>query len=202
MKKIEKFEILPSIIDNLICPICLEILKKPLMEKKNQHLFCSDCLLKSLENNSICPLCKEELSDSDLTQCYLVENLLASIKISCEKHEKGCNWTGLASELPSHINSCTVIREEKKLILNKTVEEMKQILDLEINPHLEEAHLEIYKDHVRDWIWLLNEKRDWKWWWWCNNPWWGNVPCMQCNILWHKYEAELDGKENIRRSVL
>lgn len=65
-------------------------------------------------------------------------------------------------------------------------------LNKEINPHLKEKHLQIFETYVKDWCWLIDDERDWKWWWCCSNPWWNNTPCQTCNMLWHKYETKID----------
>lgn len=44
---------------------------------------------------------------------------------------------------------------------------------------------------MKDWEFLKVDDRDWKWWWWAENPWWKG-PCPECNILWHKYENEIE----------
>jgi hypothetical protein len=84
------------------------------------------------------------------------------------------------------------MNHQSKLLedVQKTVAEMKTILDLEINPHLLNKHTVIYTLYVKNWDFLANDLRDWKWWWWANNPWW-NEPCLVCNELWHKYEDEI-----------
>ena len=52
------------------------------------------------------------------------------------------------------------------------MKEQKEVLDLEINPHLILEHNEIFKKHVQEWFFLYEDLRNWKWWWWANNPWW------------------------------
>ena len=56
--------------------------------------------------------------------------------------------------------------------LESIVKEQKEVLDLEINPHLILEHNEIFKKHVQEWFFLYEDLRNWKWWWWANNPWW------------------------------
>ena len=49
-------------IDNLICPICYDILRNPIScnSTKTSHTFWEECIKKSLEINNKCPICKQE----------------------------------------------------------------------------------------------------------------------------------------------
>ena len=39
-----------KILEELKCPICLELFDEPLLELPNQHIFCKKCLYKSNDN--------------------------------------------------------------------------------------------------------------------------------------------------------
>ena len=43
------------------CPICLKIIGEDSCKTKCGHLFCTGCLLKSVQRNGSCPLCRGEL---------------------------------------------------------------------------------------------------------------------------------------------
>ena len=43
------------------CPICLRIIGEDSCKTKCGHLFCTGCLLKSVQRNGSCPLCRGEL---------------------------------------------------------------------------------------------------------------------------------------------
>ena len=93
----------------------------------------------------------------------------------------------------------------KKNILDKLVlicNNMREVIGKEITPHLKNEHNEIFNTYVKDWNWLENINKDWKWWWWASNEWWNNIPCQKCNELWHKYEDEVQVYENKRISIL
>ena len=49
-----------EIIEDLICPICLCVLKEPIncSDNKNSHSFCKECIDKYLKENNKCPTCK------------------------------------------------------------------------------------------------------------------------------------------------
>ena len=89
------------------------------------------------------------------------------------------------------------IREIKDICNN-----MREILNKEITPHLKDKHNEIFYLYVKDWNWLETDIKDWKWWWWSKNPWWKNTICNECNNLWHKYESEIEIHERKRIYLL
>ncbi len=86
--------------------------------------------------------------------------------------------------------------------LEEITKKMKEILDKEITPHLKAEHLEIFEKYTKNWDWLIDTNKDWKWWWWSDNEWWENKSCKECNNLWHKYEDEIQVFENQRISLL
>ena len=47
-------------IEDLICPICLQILGNPVCcsDKINSHCFCKDCIDEFLKEKNNCPVCK------------------------------------------------------------------------------------------------------------------------------------------------
>jgi hypothetical protein len=49
-------------IENLICPICLNILKNLIKcnSTKKSHSFYEECFNKNLEKRDKCPLCRQE----------------------------------------------------------------------------------------------------------------------------------------------
>ena len=47
------------------CPICLRIIGEDSCRTKCGHLFCTGCLLKSVQRNGSCPLCRGELIKTD-----------------------------------------------------------------------------------------------------------------------------------------
>ena len=75
---------------------------------------------------------------------------------------------------------------------------MRDIFNKEITPHIKEKHNAIFNTYVKEWNWLETSNKDWKWWWWSENPWWENYICNECNILWRKYENEIEIYEKQR----
>ena len=196
-----------KVLEELICPICLCIFDNPILELPNQHIFCEKCLDSYLEKNNIkefpkCPICKELITST--IQPKILNNILSALQMKCsEKYEnEECDFKGNVIEYYAHIKKCELLIKSNKDKLEKISENMKDILDKEINPHLKQEHLEIFEKYVDNWNWLVDTNKDWKWWWWSNNEWWENKPCIECNNLWHKYEDEIQVFENQRISIL
>ena len=196
-----------KIIQELTCPICLSILNDPILTLPNEHIFCSKCFESYLIKNNlikvpICPICKTQIEST--MKPKFINNILSTIKMKCcsKTPDKQCNFIGNSLEYYSHIKNCDIFKESIKNKLEEIVKKMKDILDKEINPHLKAEHLKIYEEYVDDWKWLVDVNKDWKWWWWSDNEWWGNKSCLECNILWHKYEDEIQVYESQRVSLL
>ena len=187
-------------IEELTCPICLDIFQDPIMELPNQHIVCSKCLNNYNKNNTkkICPFCKAEIQQIITPRCIL--NMLTAVEMKClsDFQNQKCDWKGNAIDYYAHLKKCDIFTNQKKDELKNVCNKMREALGKEITPHLKSEHLEIFNAHVKEWDWLENDPRDWKWWWWDNNPWWNNKPCIECNNLWHKYDDEIIGYENLR----
>jgi SNF2 family DNA or RNA helicase len=71
--KVTKLEVQINELDNRYkeilsgdCSICLEKLKKPVMETHCQNVFCGSCLLKWFETKETCPLCRDNVKTHEL----------------------------------------------------------------------------------------------------------------------------------------
>ena len=187
-------------LEELTCQICFEILEDPVMELPNQHILCSkcfdDCNKKKLKR--VCPFCKVEVEQ--LIKPRFILNMLNAVEMKCLSNfqDKTCEWKGNATEYYIHIKNCEILINSKKEQIKNICNQMREALSKEITPHLKSEHLEIFNEYVREWEWLENDQRDWKWWWWSNNPWWHNQPCKECNRLWHKYDNEIKQYEHLR----
>ena len=199
-------------IEELTCKICYNILNDPIMELPNQHILCKKCFFgfnntlkrfsPSNDNGLICPFCKEKIKEV-ITPRFII-NMLNIIEIKCnsEFQNEKCNWTGNGNEYYEHIKTCKFALGDRKQKIKENCDKMREILNIEITPHLKKEHLTIFNEHVKEWEWLEYDNKDWKWWWWCNMPWWGNKSCPECNNLWHKYEDKILVYERKRREML
>lgn len=51
---------------NIKCNICMDIIKKPILEPYCQNIFCGECLLTWLKTKDNCPLCRHSIDNTEL----------------------------------------------------------------------------------------------------------------------------------------
>ena len=92
-------------IENLICPICLNILINPIScnSTKKSHSFCEECINKSLENSDKCPLFRQ-VFEFGINQ--KVKKLLQKLKFKCIYAEEVCPKILDYSIYFKHIDKC------------------------------------------------------------------------------------------------
>ena len=71
-----------NILSNQTCHICMNSMRKVVMEPNCQNLFCGECLLQWLSKNNTCPLCRCEIVLSDLIYIEKDEELKNNNNIS------------------------------------------------------------------------------------------------------------------------
>ena len=87
MKQFERNDDTPH---DLLCPICKEVLNKPLTTKCD-HSFCADCFLNAVavSNSSSCPICKMDLDAEAVSKSgRIIFNLVAACKVTCKVCKK------------------------------------------------------------------------------------------------------------------
>ncbi len=102
----ERFE---SIVNqNFHCLICYNVLKDPVMCRKNQHYFCSGCITEHLRRNShTCPTCADELTVETLQDVpRIVKNYLNERSIRCDHYDRGCRELVQLQNLQRHVVEC------------------------------------------------------------------------------------------------
>ena len=83
------------------CLICFEVCRSP-VTCQSGHLFCQDCLIKSLQTNRSCPACKEPLYNP--LPSPFVTAQVAALDVLCMHDEYGCKWKGTCSRLDGHLD--------------------------------------------------------------------------------------------------
>lgn len=78
-----------SLHSELMCPICLDMLKKTMTTKECLHRFCSDCIITALRSgNKECPTCRKKLvSKRSLRADPNFDFLISNIYPSREEYE-------------------------------------------------------------------------------------------------------------------
>ena len=99
----------PSIVDqNFHCLICYNVLKDPVMCRRNQHYFCHGCITEHLRRNShTCPTCADELTVETLAEVpRIVKTYLNERKIRCDYEDRGCRELVQLQNLNRHVAEC------------------------------------------------------------------------------------------------
>ncbi len=93
---------------NFHCLICYNVLKDPVMCRRNQHYFCSGCITEHLRRNShTCPTCADELTVETLQDVpRIVKNYLNEQKIRCDHYDRGCRELPQLQNLQRHVVEC------------------------------------------------------------------------------------------------
>ena len=102
----ERFE---SIVNqNFHCLICYNVLKDPVMCRRNEHYFCHGCITEHLRRNSHrCPTCADELSVETLQDVpRIVKNYLNELSIRCDHYDRGCRELVQLQNLKRHVAEC------------------------------------------------------------------------------------------------
>ena len=102
----ERFE---SIVNqHFHCLICYDVLKEPVICRRNEHYFCRGCITEHLRTNSHkCPTCADELSVETLQDVpRIVKNYLNELSIRCNHYDRGCREHVQLQNLKRHVAEC------------------------------------------------------------------------------------------------
>jgi hypothetical protein len=106
------------------CPLCINILKDPVLFPKGGHTFCRSCVTESLVTSETCPTCRERLTIDSLISNRLINNMIEDLEVKClsvpflaedqvrksKRMKLGfkefCEWTGKLNGAESHYNEC------------------------------------------------------------------------------------------------
>ncbi len=93
---------------NFHCLICYNVLKDPVMCRKNEHHFCRGCITEHLRRNSHkCPTCADELTVETLQEVpRMVKNYLNELSIRCDHYDRGCRELVQLQNLQRHVAEC------------------------------------------------------------------------------------------------
>ena len=134
-------------IDLCICKTCGNLLKKPIMNMKCQHVSCLDCLLSRVEGVELsslkCIQCNESARPESYAKALTVERLLKNLRVECRRD---------CGELFT-IDNDSSRREHEEFCFGKEnlhpVEEVFKIDTSQEIPHIyEEAAVHILKNKM------------------------------------------------------
>jgi hypothetical protein len=92
-----------SLSAELVCSICLEIVRNPKLCKSCQHMFCNDCINKQLSKSKFCP---NRCVYKDQEVNLIFKKILYKIEFKCLYYKSGCNSIILYENFDKHIESC------------------------------------------------------------------------------------------------
>ncbi|XP_022232582.2 E3 ubiquitin-protein ligase NRDP1 [Drosophila obscura] len=99
--------IIGSVDEELICPICTEVMENPVQSLHCEHAFCKDCIEKWMKLKSLCPVDRSELVPSHLVPASrLMRNMLARLQIRCPFAEHDCPMVMPLDEYRAHVSGC------------------------------------------------------------------------------------------------
>ena len=92
---------------DLICGICLRVLREPRLCEDGEHAFCFSCISQHPDGSHTCPKCRKDLTRKTLVrpQSYLRKSL-GELKIKCDYIQRGCFDQIQLENLPDHVKLC------------------------------------------------------------------------------------------------
>lgn len=113
----------------LICPICTQVLLKP-VQTSTEHLFCEDELLEWMTRSNLCPITKNVLDPKSIRKPgRIIMNMLAELEIYCGNRKEGCNWQGTQDLLETHLEQCQY--RPRNLLLEELNKKQQEIEGLQ-----------------------------------------------------------------------
>ncbi|EDW12421.1 E3 ubiquitin-protein ligase NRDP1 [Drosophila mojavensis] len=93
--------------EELLCPICADVLEEPMQSSSCEHAFCRFCIEKWMQEKQICPVDRSDLLPIHLVPVSrLMRNMLARLKIKCCFAENGCTALMPLGEYRDHVANC------------------------------------------------------------------------------------------------
>lgn len=93
--------------EELICPICADVLEEPVQSCGCEHAFCSACIDKWMLEKQICPVDRSDLMRGHLVPVSrLMRNMLSRLKIKCTFADSGCAQELSLEDFRTHVASC------------------------------------------------------------------------------------------------
>ena len=107
--------------DDVICPICSNLIINPMMCMRCQNVYCKKCIEAWSKKDNKCP---NRCENPDYHKSLEKSNILSKLKFKCEK----CGEEILYNNVQKHMNNCESIQTN-----NGNVKRLKRIKKEEIN---------------------------------------------------------------------
>ncbi|EDV58650.1 E3 ubiquitin-protein ligase NRDP1 [Drosophila erecta] len=93
--------------EELICPICTDVLEEPVQSSQCEHAYCRACIDKWMLQKQICPVDRSALLASHLVPVSrLMRNMLGRLKMKCTFSQSGCTQMLALEEFRTHVAAC------------------------------------------------------------------------------------------------
>ncbi|XP_017773953.1 PREDICTED: E3 ubiquitin-protein ligase SINAT3-like [Nicrophorus vespilloides] len=89
-----------SLLQELECPVCTEIMHPPIKQCITGHSFCSLCYMKLRK----CPTCRQQLSTT--ARSYALERLHSKLVFRCMNRDEGCDIIDYGKNILEHQQIC------------------------------------------------------------------------------------------------
>ncbi|GAU94649.1 hypothetical protein RvY_06382 [Ramazzottius varieornatus] len=99
----------PDTVDHelVICPICLDVLDKPLELRGCQHVFCTLCLREAfVSGERVCPLDRTQVTVKPTRPNRARQIVLDRLRIKCQFWNSGCREVLSVEQIKDHEQSC------------------------------------------------------------------------------------------------
>ena len=121
-------EIYSAFKDDVICPICSNILIEPHMCMNCQNTYCKKCIDEWSKKNNQCP---NRCDNPDYRRSLEKNNTLSKLKFKCEK----CGEQFEYNNMESHLTNCNPGVKIEKTTVNKDIKrKVKRLKRNEIKP--------------------------------------------------------------------
>ena len=120
-----------TVIDHLICSICMDVLENP-KQAPCQHSFCNDCIREWLDSgNHTCPVDRQELSVQDLNQPRLLQDILNNLTLRCKNYQKGCSLLAKYADrlqlIEHETENCSILNHSFRSDIDKLKKNLKAL---------------------------------------------------------------------------
>ncbi len=93
--------------EELMCPICSQVLLDPVAAPECEHAFCQPCISQWLARRPNCPVDRQPVQPKDLRPVpRILRNLLARLEVSCDNESSGCAVVCKLDLLSHHLKEC------------------------------------------------------------------------------------------------
>lgn len=93
--------------EELICPICSQVLEEPVQVVTCEHAFCQACITEWLSRQPTCPVDRQPITTVNLRSVpRILRNLLSRLNIACDNAIYGCNQVLKLDALQGHLDEC------------------------------------------------------------------------------------------------